>query len=154
MTLADSATRTVPTPDFYSYPWTPISSVEPNGRFLEIQWSDGAHLRAFDLWLRENAVDNGGVDLATREGLLDPADLADDIAVRSAELTDDGALIVKFAPDDVQSEFHPGWLRHVADGTHRASSWLPKARSWTAATMPEPPTSDGSVVLELSLIHI
>lgn len=138
----------VPTPDFYEYPWSPLATAETDGSFVQLTWPDGAVLRAFDLWLRENAVGHGGVDLATREGLFDPAELSSEIAVLSAQVTESGSLIVEFAPDGTISEYHPGWLRHVADGNHRAPSWLPTPTSWTAATLPEPPTHDGSVVLD------
>lgn len=139
--------RALPTPDFYDYPWTPVAAVALNGRFAELSWGDGATLSVFDLWLRENAVDHGGVDLATREGLLDPADLSDDIAIKAAAITDDGALEVTFVPDGVTANYHPGWLRHIADGNHRASSWLPVSTAWTPETFGEPPTHDGSLVL-------
>lgn len=136
-----------PTPDFYTYPWTPVASVAVQGRFVEVAWGDGASLSALDVWLRENAVDAGGVDLATREGLFDPAALTDDIEIISAVVTADGALEVVFAPGDATATYHPGWLRHVADGNHRASSWLPAPAPWTPATFIEPPTHDGSLVL-------
>ena len=148
LSKVDRASCSLPTPDFYAYAWAPIASVETNGRFVDVAWADGTTLRAFDLWLRENAVGEGGIDLATREGLFDPAELADDIVVRTASLADDGALIVEFAPDGAVAEFHPGWLRHVAVGRHRPGSWLPELVSWTAATLPEPPTHDGSRVLD------
>ena len=153
-----------PTPDFYDYPWVSIESVRVDGRFATIRWPDGVELEAFDWWLRENAVGVGGVDLATREGLFDPAFLTDDIAVSDVTVTGDGGVAVTFTPDGVTASFHPGWLRHVADGNHRASSWLPVASPWTPASFTEPPTFDGSVVLDddmvfgqwldLSLIHI
>ena len=148
MAIVEGNARALPTPDFYEYAWAPIESATLDGRFVELVWPDGARLRAFDFWLRENAVGQGGVDLATREGLLDPAELSDEIAVISAQVTSSGSLVVEFAPHGTSSEYHPGWLRHVADGNHRAQSWLPAPRSWTAATLPEPPTHDGSVVLE------
>lgn len=138
----------LPTPDFYDYPWRPIDAARIAGRFVVVEWADGTSLEAFDWWLRENAVDAGGVDLATREHLLDPALLHDDIAVEAAVVSDDGALKVTFAPDGVAASFHPGWLRHVADDHHRANSWLPVANSWTPQTFTEPPTFDGAVVLD------
>ncbi len=139
--------RALPTPDFYDYSWTPIVSAEIRDRFVEVIWGDGSVLTAFDLWLRENAVDAGGVDLATREGLFDPAELTDDISIRAAVVTDDGALEVTFAPNGVVATYHPGWLRHVADGNHSPSSWLPTPIPWTSETFSEPPTHDGSLVL-------
>ena len=138
----------LPTPDFYDYAWLPAASVHVVGRFVRVAWSDGTTLDAFDWWLRENAVDAGGVDLATREHLLDPANVAEELRIGSAELTVDGALAVTFEPDGAKAQFHPGWLRHVADGNHRAQSWLPTATSWMPTTFSEPPTFD------LSLIHI
>lgn len=143
--LVDSAD--IATPDFYEYEWTPIVAVDLDGRFAELRWADGVSLRAFDLWLRENAVGAGGVDEATREGLFDPADLSDDIAITAASIVD-GALQIAWAPDGVTARYHPGWLRHVALGRHRASSWMPATSPWTAATMTELPTHDGSVVLD------
>jgi gamma-butyrobetaine dioxygenase len=138
----------VPTPDFYAYTWDPIVSVELDGRFALIRWADGATLRAFDLWLRENAVGAGGVDLATREGLLDPAELGDDISIAAATVGADGVLQIGWAPDGVDATYHPGWLRHVADGQHLAASWIPRSSPWTAATMPDLATHDGSMVLD------
>ena len=146
--IEEDVAESVPTPDFYEYPWTPLASAEIDGRFVDLVWPDGAELRAFDFWLRENAVGGGGVDLATREALIDPAELADDIAILSADVNNAGALVVEFAPDGTRSQYHPGWLRHVADGNHRAQSWLPATKSWTAASLPEPPSHDGSVVLD------
>lgn len=137
-----------PTPDFYTYAWEPIADVALDGRFVDLRWADGSTLRTFDLWLRENAVGAGGVDLATREGLFDPAELSDEVAVRSARIDDDGALRVTWSPDGVEATYHPGWLRHVANGLHRPTSWLPPPEPWTAATMPELPTHDGSCVLD------
>ncbi len=147
------AASTVPreqllTPDFYQYCWTPISHASHHDRFTTISWSDGTTLRAFDLWLRENAVGEGGVDVATREGLLDPADLSDEITVTDVAVTGDGALSVTFAPSATVALYHPGWLRHVADGEHRPQSWLPEPTNWTPDSLAQPPTHDGSVVLE------
>lgn len=141
--------RTEPlTPDFYDYTWNAPDRAAIDGRFVVISWADGVELRAFDLWLRENAVGAGGVDPATREGLIDPAHLAVETRVTNATIRDDGALIVTFSPGDVQSVFHPGWLRHIADGQHMPSSWLPEQVTWTAATLPEPPTHDGAIALD------
>lgn len=138
---------TTPTPDFYDYDWTPIERVTVDDRFVIVEWPDGVELRAFDWWLRENAVGAGGVDVATREGLIDPAELADDIAVDRAVLSGDGALVITWAPDGDEARYHPGWLRHVADGLHLPTSWVPEVSAWTAASLGALPTHDGSTVL-------
>lgn len=137
----------VATPDFYRYDWNPPATVRVDGRFVVMAWSDGAELRAFDLWLRENAVGAGGVDPLTREGLLDPADHDMATRVGSAAVGEAGDVKVRFEPCGTETTFHPGWLRHVADRDHLATAWLPEPVAWTAATLRQPPTHDGPSVL-------
>lgn len=141
-------TRTdqVLTPDFYHYRWRPPVSVTVDGRFVAITWDDDVQLQAFDWWLWENAV-GIGVDPATREGIVDPADLDPALRIASASIDPDGAVVVMWAPAGDRTVHHPGWLRHVADGRHRPRSWLPSIESWTAATLDQPPTHDGPPVL-------
>lgn len=146
--MGTEPTSDLPTPDFYQYPWEPISSATVAGRFVEMAWADGATLEAFDWWLRESAVGGGGVDPATREGLLDPAEHSDETGITSLEVTADGALRITWAPDGVIADYHPGWLRHVADGKHRPDSWLPSPEPWTAAELGQPPTHDGTTILD------
>lgn len=135
------------TPDFYNYAWHPITRATIADRFVVVAWADGVELRAFDLWLRENAVGAGGTDLATREGLIDPAAHATECRVTTVEVTADGALEVDFGPDATVAQFHPGWLRHVADRQHLPRSWLPELVSWTTFSLAEPPTHCGDSVL-------
>ena len=91
------------TPDFYSYAWVPLVDARVDGRFVVLTWGDGVEYRAFDLWLRENAVGAGGVDAATREGIMDPAHHRDDAVTASATVQPDGALAVEWKPDLVPS---------------------------------------------------
>ena len=146
-TTAHDLSFALPTPDFYTYPWRALSSARVEGRFVHLSWADGTELQVLDHWLLENAI-GIGIDPATREALLDPADLTADISVRAATVESSGALRIEFGPDDSVGQYHPGWLRHVADGNHRPSSWLPKPRAWTTAELDQPPTHDGSTVLE------
>lgn len=136
----------VATPDFYDYAWIAADTVSVDGRFVTITWSDGATLRAYDLWLLENAV-GLGTDRATREGLMDPAEHGQH-QVASAEIAPDGRLLVDFDPPLEQASFHPGWLHHVATGQHLASSWLPPQRSWQSGDLAEPPTHEALAVLD------
>lgn len=136
------------TPDFYEYDWDSIQSVSVDGHYVVMRWDDGLEYRAFDLWLRENAIGAGGVDPATREGIFDPANHLDETVASVAEITVDGALRIVWAPDDADAIYHPGWLRHVAAGQHQSLSWLPEPISWTASDLSEPPSHDGAVVLD------
>jgi len=141
------AGASTPTPDFYDYPWHVPESVEIRERVLRITWADGVVFDAFDLWLLENAVGAGGVDPATREGLIDPALLELDARLTSAEIDEFGAVHAGFTCQAAPARFNPGWLRHVAEGLHRPASWLPQPQPWTAVELSEPPTHDGPAVL-------
>ncbi len=135
-------------PDFYYYEPCPLAAAVIEGDFVHIRWPDGAKLACHRFWLRENAMGQGGIDLATREGILDPAALTDDIEVRSVVVDDAGDLIVEWANDGQRSVYHAGWLRHVADNNHRPSSWLPEAISWTTDSIGAVPRVDGGMALE------
>jgi gamma-butyrobetaine dioxygenase len=145
-------------PDFYHYDPCPLGAAIVEGDFVHLRWPDDKKLACHRFWLRENAVGQGGIDIATREGILDPADLTDDIAVKSAAVDDLGDLIIEWAHDGQRSAYHAGWLRHVADNQHRPASWLPEAVSWTTDLIGEVPRVDGSRALEsddvvLSLVN-
>ena len=136
------------TPDFYDYDQQPLSSAVCEGHFVHVFWPDDTELACHRFWLKENAVGQGGIDLATRECILDPADLTDDIEVKSAVVDNAGDLIVEWGHDGQRSVYHSGWLRHVAENNHRPSSWLPEAQSWTTGSIGEVPRVDGTSALE------
>ena len=135
-------------PDFYHYDSRPIASAALEGEFVHVRWPDDAKLGCHRFWLKENAVGQGGIDLATRECILDPADLTDDIEVKSAVVDNAGDLIVEWAHDGQRSVYHSGWLRHVADNNHRPNSWLPEAQLWTTDSIGKVPRVDGSAAVE------
>jgi len=136
------------TPDYYSYEWTAVESAacSTDGGVV-LKWKDGTQLRCHPLWLRENAPGPGGIDPKSKENDLDIVDLNLDTRITNAHL-EDGALVVQFEPEGRQATFHPGWLRHIAAGEHKPFSSLPKPQIWKAADLKEPPTYDGSSVLE------
>ena len=135
-------------PDFYHYDANPLSSAVCEGDFVHLRWPDDTTLPCHRYWLRENSVGQGGIDIATREGLLDPAHLTDDMVVSSAVVDDAGDLIVEWADDAQRSVYHAGWLYHVADNQHRPNSWLPDARAWTSESMGQVPRVNGRAALD------
>lgn len=137
---------TIPTPDFYRYPWIPISVASIEGDFVRLEWADGATLSAYSWWLRESIVADGATDPTTRESTIDPADFDDSLSMTTVELTSNGALRIDFS-DGFGGALHPGWLHHVATGGHRAEAAIPISVSWTAEEFREPPTFDGAAVL-------
>jgi len=79
--------RQVMAPDFYNYEPSAIADITLTETGVTLRWPDGASLHCHRFWLRENALGLGGIDPATREGLLDPADLSDDLSIASAAMT-------------------------------------------------------------------
>ena len=86
------------TPDFYHYASAPIAAVTAGDDALVLSWPDGRQLSCHRFWLRENTLDHGGIDPATREGIMDPAELSDSMQIAAFELTASGDLSVTWAP--------------------------------------------------------
>ncbi len=135
------------TPDYYHYEWAAISSAFcDNDGSVVVIWDDGEQFKCHPLWLRENAPGPGGIDPRSKENDLNIVDL--DLETRIERVfIENGALVVHFEPEGRQATFHPGWLRHIADGEHQPFALLPEPRIWTSADFSEPPTHDGPTVL-------
>jgi gamma-butyrobetaine dioxygenase len=133
------------TPDFIDHPWAPLERVQLTDNFVDLSWPDGLSFRAYSLWLRENA-ELIGIESTVREGMIDPSDLPGPDALLDAELADDGALLLSWK-EDVPTRIHPGWLRYVAEGRLNASEALPQKLPWSSQTVTEPPSLDGSSIL-------
>lgn len=136
----------IPTPDFYTYAWTPLVGACLDGEFVQFAWADGVEFRAHAWWLRETVVAPGGVDPMTREGTVHPASFPEDLCITAGQVTTDGAYRAEWS-DGFTGSIHPGWLRHVAEGRQRVDAWLPAPTVWTAATLPVPPTFSGRDIL-------
>ena len=135
-------------PDYYSYDWISLESASllPNGRVL-VPWPDGHELECHPLWLRENSPGPGGIDPRSKENDLDVAKLDLDTQIKALSV-ENGGLVVEFGPESRKARFHPGWLRHVADGDHYPFALLPDLQVWTSRDLPEPPTHLGPLVIE------
>ena len=136
------------TPDFYEYRHVPLADAALEDGFVTVRWHDGASLRAHALWLAENTV-GLGLDPRTRESTIDPGDLPSATSLRSVAVAADGSLSLSWVLDGVElhTSSHPGWLRHVADGLHLPDAALPAQQMWTAASLAQPPSLDGSGAL-------
>jgi gamma-butyrobetaine dioxygenase len=132
-------------PDFYDYHWHPLVRAVLDGEFVVTEWADGQVLRAHGWWLRESIVADGATDPTTREGTLDPAHIDEDLTVTEITVSNAGDLRRAWT-DGLSGALHPGWLRHVADQSHRPDAWLPAHEPWTTDTLSRPPTFDGPAV--------
>lgn len=159
MTLAPNSTSAVSgspeplsptaplTPDFIQHRWDPIASAElTDDGFVRLRWPDGTTFDAYSLWLAENA-EGYGLEPVVRESTLDPRRLPEPGALVAASVDVDGALRLDWT-DHAGIRVHPGWLRHVADGRHHPGANIPSPQPWTSASHPEPPTIDGSRILD------
>ncbi len=134
------------TPDFIDHAWQPLSSAMLHDGFVTLAWPDGATFEAYSLWLAENA-DGYGLEPRVRESTIEPSDLPAAESLVSAIVDDDGALLLRWVDRD-RVRVHPGWLRYVADDHHLPASTLPPATPWTAGDFAQPPTIDGSNILD------
>lgn len=136
------------TPDFDSYAASHrIEHVATRPDRLTIVWTDGRtdHFNRF--WLRENAVAPGVVDPETREREFDVCDWPEDLAIKQVQLGEPPSLLVTWAPDGAETQFHTGWLRAMGEGAWRPQAGLPARKTWDAAAMPSPPTFAANDVL-------
>jgi gamma-butyrobetaine dioxygenase len=134
------------TPDFIDHGWCALSSAALHDGFVTVAWPDGARFDAYSLWLAENA-DGYGLEPKVRESTIEPRDLPVSADLRTVAVDGDGALVLDWAGRP-PIRVHPGWLRYVADGRHLPASPLPPITTWTADTFTEPPTLDGSDILD------
>jgi gamma-butyrobetaine dioxygenase len=134
----------MPTPDFATYVWVPISIVGGTLPNVHVAWADGLGFDCYALWLFENSR---AIDPVTRESTVDPVDLPESSFLSAARRTDDGALELTWG-DGLQSIVHPGWLRSIAAQQHRPEVVPGPLTIWTTDTFDEPPSFDGTSVLD------
>ncbi len=140
-------TRAVPlTPDFRHHEWWALETATLADGFVRLVWPDGHSFDAYSLWLAENA-EGFGLEPSSRESTLEPTALPSPQALEAAVVDGAGALELRWEGGR-RSVVHPGWLRSVAEGEHLPEGGLPEVRPWTTADLVEPPTIDGSAILD------
>lgn len=111
---------------------------------VSLRWSDGLRYECHALWLFEQSV---GIEPLTREGTIEPGALPDASELTDVAVSIEGALTLSWRHHgDV--DVHPGWLASIATGAHLPSALVGELRMWTATDFSEPPTFDGSAVLD------
>lgn len=136
------------TPDHDCWPVTHVlTGARAQAGAVRLVWEDGQACSFAARLLRENSPDPETIHPRSREMVVLPEALPDDLSISAAHVDATGALVVRFEPEGRQCRYHPGWLR--------AHSWFetaeekdPVARLWAAAELPEPPTVDGTRALE------
>lgn len=142
-------------------PWTPdfdcyslrhkIAQVVADKVSVNLKWDDGRENRFDAFLLRENSPDADTIHPKSREMLISPLDIPDDLQVNAARVDDSGALVIDWSTGE-QSHYHPGWLRAHAwfeDGDN--PDLLPVVTErllWDADTISQPPSFEGVGVLD------
>ena len=88
---------------------TTVEIIE-DGRALRLTWEDGAEARFHALWLRDNSPDKETRSPANGQRLITVLDLPQGLRVAEAQ-RGEGALTVRFVPENKQVAFSSAWLR-------------------------------------------
>jgi len=145
----ESRANAAQTPDFDIYPIAEmIRTATSDGRILTLEWSDGRISRYHAIWLRMNTCDPETFNLDTREITRSPLDLPAEVRIERVSVRPDGAVGLVFQPEGHAALFDPGWLRlHDYSNGGRQDDAAVEKVLWTTAECPEPPTFDGSGIL-------
>ena len=144
-----------------SLPWTPdfdvyqsdigIREVSINKSSIVLAWEDGKQSEYNVFLLRENSPDEDVIHPKSRELLISPLDIPENLTAISASVRDDGALLIIWSSGD-QSAYHPGWLREHAwysnDENSPSLSSVGEIETWESSSFSEPPSFDGNKVLQ------
>ena len=97
------------TPDFEVWPVTNLPvAVSVDDGALAVTWSDGRTSRYHPLLLAENDPGPETLHPLSRETILSPLDLPEDLQVAEARLDPNGAVEVLWTAGRGSSRFHPG----------------------------------------------
>lgn len=150
---AESAMALPGTPDFDTWPVEhALCGAEIQSAAVRLTWDDGLDSFHHAFFLRENSVEEDSLHPISRETVLVPADLPDDLVPLNATIDEEGALRVVWSHGGQVSRYHPGWLR--------SNAWfgqedLPREPVlWHAQDLPEPPTFDGPTALTQESVFV
>ncbi len=120
-------------------------AIDPSGTFLTFETATGAH-RFHAIWLRDNAQDEQTRAAGNGQRLVALRDIPAETRIAAAEIAPDGALHVRFVPEDKSVRFDPAWLAaHSYDrqAGSAARGWLPDGiEPWGAGLIEAVPCGD------------
>ena len=119
-------------------------TVDHSGNVLTLETSSGTH-RFHAIWLRDNAQDAATRAPGNGQRLITLRDIPADTRIAAAEFSADGAVRLRFDPEDKTVTFDPAWLEaHSYDHpAPQARGWLPAGTEpWDASLMQNVPCGD------------
>ena len=134
-------------PDYDSYPIVhSLDSATAVAGGVLLRWNDGEENRIPALWLREFSPDAGTFHTVTREQRIALTDIPSDVAACQISIEPDGFLQILWAPENLLSRYHPGWLRAHLSGSFHQESRVPDTVLWPAGGAIEPSWHDGAAI--------
>ena len=122
----------------------PSVALDPSGTFLVLETAAGQH-RFHAIWLRDNSQDIETRAPGNGQKLIALRDIPAETQIAAAEIASDGALNVRFVPENKTIRFDTNWLAaHAYDHTApTAHGWLPDGTTpWDASLMDAVPFGD------------
>lgn len=122
----------------------PSVALDPSGTFLTLETATGPH-RFHAIWLRDNAQDAETRAPGNGQRLIALRDIPAETRIAAAEIASDGAVQVRFVPEDKTVRFDPEWLAAYAydHAAPTARGWLPDGtQPWGAGLMDAVPCGD------------
>lgn len=103
-------------------------SIVEEGEAVRVTWADGLAARFHAVWLRDNALDAATRSPANGQRLITILDIPEDVRIVEASLAGDGALKLRFMPEEKEVAFPAPWLEaRIYDREP------PLERGWTAS---------------------
>lgn len=119
------------TPDFNIYPNSKARSVTIIPLGIEVAFESGVQAQFHQLMLRENSPDPATTHPVTREQQIQLNEFPDDVHISAASVTADGNIHVTFQPEDLNVEYHAGWLLYWwQQGQRSYKPQLPEQVYW------------------------
>lgn len=107
------------------------ATTDAGGAVVSLGWSNGVSARFHALWLRENSVDPSTRSPSNGQRLITSGDLDPATRVVALEVSGDGrSLTVRFAPENLETQFSAAWL-----ATHRYDRPRPAGPGWTSSAV-------------------
>ncbi len=122
----------------------PSVSVDPSGAFLTLGTPSGS-LRFHAIWLRDNAPDAQTRAPGNGQRLIALSDIPAETTIAAAQLSSDGMIEIRFAPEGKTVAFDPAWLdAHAYDrAPTQGRGWLsPDVETWDSSLMRDVPSGD------------
>ncbi|MTI08420.1 TauD/TfdA family dioxygenase [Curvivirga aplysinae] len=140
------------TPDFDYWPVKyAIEEAVDIDRHVQITWSNGQTCEYHKFLLRENSPDETSLHPLSRETLLSPSDIPDDLSILKLKVSKGGNLDISWS-DGITSSYHTGWL--YAHGWFGEKRTAPYTKLWSTENLENPPTFDGPTALKQKKVFL